>query len=201
MADGARKGGIRTPQALTDWCVRATPAVESVHVDADHARSKPAAGTITLVAGAGVLGDAHFGATVQHRSRVAIDATQPNLRQVHLIPAELHDELRTRGFAIAPGAMGENITTRGVDLLGLPTGTSLRLGDDALVALTGLRNPCAQLDELEPGLLRAVSRDGDGRLVRRAGVMAVVIEGGVVRPGDRIALALPPPPHHALARV
>ena len=181
--------------------MRTEAIVESVHVDAGHELSKPGADAITLVAGMGVLGDAHFGATVQHRSRVAVDATQPNLRQVHLIAGELHDELRTLGFSVAPGAMGENVTTRGVDLLALPIGTSLRLGGGALVALSGLRNPCAQLDGLELGLRRAVSRDGDGRIVARAGVMAVVIEGGVVRPGDRIAPALPPPQHHPLARV
>src|SRR4051794_5876027 len=149
------------------------PIVEAVHVDADHAFSKHAVDTITLVPGMGVLGDAHFGATVQHRSRVAIDATQPNLRQVHLIQGELHDELRSRGFDVDPGGMGENVTTRGVDLLALPTGTLLRLGADALVALTGLRNPCGQLNGLQPGLLEAVSRDATGDLVRRAGVMAV----------------------------
>lgn len=168
-----------------------------------HAFSKPLAPEgITLVAGLGVEGDAHCGAAVRHRSRVARDPTQPNLRQVHLIQAELFAELAARGFAIAPGAMGENLTTEGVDLLALPTGTLLRVGATALLAVTGLRNPCAQIEAFAPGLLAAVlDRDTAGGLVRKAGVMAVVVEGGAVRPGDAIALSLPPAPHRPLAPV
>jgi MOSC domain-containing protein YiiM len=157
-----------------------------------HAVSKPNQSRITLLAGLGVEDDAHLGETVQHRSRVARDPSQPNLRQVHLIHAELHDELRAAGFELAPGQMGENVTTRGVDLLGLPAGARLRLGSSALVEITGLRNPCKQLEGIQPGLMEAVlDRDGDGSLVRKAGVMAIVLEGGDVRPGDRIGVELP----------
>jgi MOSC domain-containing protein YiiM len=164
--------------------------------------SKPARASIRLVAGLGVEGDAHAGVTVKHRSRVKRDPTVPNLRQVHLIHAELHDELRDGGFAIAPGQMGENITTRGVDLLALPTGTRLRLGDTAVVEVTGLRNPCAQLDGIQPGLMAAtLARDADGALVRKAGVMGIVIAGGDVRRGDPIQVDLPPPPQRPLAPV
>lgn len=147
---------------------------------------------IRLLKGIGVEGDAHAGAQVQHRSRVRRDPTQPNLRQVHLIQAELHDELERRGFrALRPGVMGENITTRGIDLLALPTGTRLHVGPKAIVELTGLRNPCAQLDGIEPGLMAAVlDRDEHGNLIRRAGVMAIVVRGGEVRRGDGIAVEL-----------
>ena len=154
---------------------------------------------IRLLAGLGVEGDAHAGRTVQHRSRVRKDPHGPNLRQVHLLHGELHAELRARGFDIAPGDMGENVTTRGLDLLRLPRGTRLRLGADAVVEVTGLRNPCAQLDGLQPGLMAAVlGRDADGALVRRAGVMAVVRAPGDVRPRDPIAVELPSGPHFPL---
>src|SRR3954447_16053039 len=144
-----------------------------------HTLSKPTRDRIRLLAGLGVEGDAHLGETVKHRSRVARDPTRPNLRQVHLIHAELHDELRAAGFDVAPGRMGENVTTRGVDLLALPIGTRLRLGHGALVEITGLRNPCKQLEEIQPGLMLAtLDRDEHGELVRKAGVMAVVLEGG-----------------------
>src|SRR3954454_10604470 len=155
--------------------------VAAVHRSPDYTFSKPAAQEIELVAGLGVAGDVHAGATVRHRSRIARDPTQPNLRQVHLIHGELHDELVARGFDVAAGAMGENITTRGIDLLALARGTRLRLGRDAVVEVTGLRNPCAQLDRLVPGLMAAVlDRDVDGALVRKAGIMGVVVTGGVV---------------------
>jgi len=167
-----------------------------------HAVSKHAADRIRLLAGLGVEGDAHRGRTVQHRSRVARDPSQPNLRQVHLIHGELHEELRAQGFDVAPGVMGENVTTRGVDLLELPTGTRLRLGRDAVVEVTGLRNPCVQLDSVQKGLMAAVlDRDDEGNLVRKAGVMAVVLTSGHVRPGDPIAVELPAPPHSALESV
>jgi MOSC domain-containing protein YiiM len=157
---------------------------------------------IRLVAGIGVEGDAHAGITVQHRSRVAQDPVRPNLRQVHLIHVELIDELRARGYDVSPGRMGENITTRGVDLLGLVTGSRLHLGDDAVVEVTGLRNPCRQLEQIGPGLMQAVlSRDEHGALVRRAGVMAVVLAGGAVHPGDHVTVELPDPPHRALRPV
>jgi MOSC domain-containing protein YiiM len=149
-----------------------------------------------------VEGDAHFGETVKHRSRVARDPNQPNRRQVHLIHAELHEELRAAGFAVLAGQMGENITTHGVDLLGLPTGTRLRVGNTAVIEITGLRNPCVQLDNFQSGLMAAVlSRDEQGELVRKAGVMAIVLEGGEVRPGDPIIVELPPEPHRPLKTV
>lgn len=176
--------------------------VIAVSLCATHAFSKQGRPAIRLLKGLGVEGDAHSGVTVKHRSRVRQDPTQPNLRQVHLIHAELHDELRAGGFAIAPGTLGENITTRGIDLLALPTGTLLRLGESAIVELTGLRNPCAQLDNYQPGLTAAVlGRDEQGNLLRKAGVMATVLEGGEVRPGDAIHVELPPPPHRPLDRV
>ena len=166
-----------------------------------HTLSKPNEGSIRLLAGLGVEGDAHMGVTVKHRSRVAKDPTVPNLRQVHLIHAELHDELETAGFRLAPGVMGENVTTRGVDLLGLPTGARLRLGR-ALVEVTGLRNPCAQLNKIQPGLMAAtLDRDAAGNLIRKAGVMAIVLAAGEVRPGDAIEIELPSAPHHKLEPV
>jgi MOSC domain-containing protein YiiM len=176
--------------------------VVSVNLSDAHTFSKTPRASITLVAGLGVDGDAHSGVTVKHRSRVARDPTQPNLRQVHLIHAELHDELRDAGFDVNPGDMGENITTRGLDLLALPTGTRLRIGNDALIEVTGLRNPCVQLDRFQNGLMRAVlDRDADGALVRKAGIMAVVLAGGVVAPGDLIVAELPNGPHRPLVAV
>jgi MOSC domain-containing protein YiiM len=164
--------------------------------------SKAARASIRLLLGLGVKGDAHAGATVQHRSRLKRTPGAPNLRQVHLLHAELHDELAAAGFAVAPGELGENVTTRGVDLLALPAGTRLRLGEDAVVELTGLRNPCAQLDGLQPGLMAAtLERDATGQLVRKAGVMAIVVAGGDVRPGDAIAVQFPPTAHRPLEPV
>ena len=168
----------------------------------EHRFSKRSEDGIRLLAGLGVEGDAHLGRTVKHRSRVARDPSQPNLRQVHLIHEELHDELRARGFEVRPGDMGENVTTREIDLLGLPTGARLRLGDEAIVEITGLRNPCVQLDRFQPGLMAAVlDRDENGGLVRKSGVMGVVLAGGDVRPGDAITVELPPEPHARLQRV
>ena len=173
--------------------------VLAVSCSGTHTMRKPTREAIKLLAGLGVEGDAHLGKTVKHRSRVARDPSAPNLRQVHLIHAELHDELRAAGFVMAPGEMGENITTSGIDLLGLPSGTRLRLGDAAIIEVTGLRNPCGQLDELQPGLMAAtLDRDAEGKLIRKAGVMAVVIEGGVVRAGDTIGVELPAAPHRPL---
>jgi len=174
----------------------------AVACDAEHGVSKPGVDAITLLTGLGVAGDAHAGETVQHRSRVARDPSQPNLRQVHLIHAELHDELRAAGFDVAPGRMGENVTTRGVDLLALPAGTLLELGAEGVVEITGLRNPCRQLEQIQVGLMAAtLARDADGELVRKAGVMAVVVRGGEVRAGDRIEVRLPGTPHRPLAVV
>jgi MOSC domain-containing protein YiiM len=176
--------------------------VVAVSRSATHSMQKPNADAIRLLTGLGVDGDAHAGRTVQHLSRIRKDPTTPNLRQVHLMHAELHDELRAAGFRVAPGEMGENVTTRGVDLLGLPTGTRLRLGASAVVEVTGLRNPCAQLDGIQPGLMAAtLERDAAGKLVRKAGVMAIVLADGTVRTGDGIEIELPPEPHQPLEPV
>ena len=167
-----------------------------------HEFSKKPRAAIRLVEGHGVEGDAHAGVTVQHRSRVARDPSLPNLRQVHLVAAELFDDLLAAGHVVRPGDLGENVTTRGVDLLALPTGTLLRLGDEAEVEVTGLRNPCKQIDGFSPGLLREVlGRDEAGALVRRAGVMGVVRRTGVVRADDPLRVVLPPPPHRGLEPV
>ncbi|CAN7537850.1 MOSC domain-containing protein [Bosea sp. LjRoot90] len=176
--------------------------IVAVARDDRHHFSKPVLPMIRLLAGLGIEGDAHCGETVKHRSRVAVDPTQPNLRQVHLIHAELFSELAAAGFSVSPGEMGENVTTRGIDLLGLPVGARLRLGREAVVEITGLRNPCTQIEAFQPGLLKAVlGRAADGSLIRKAGVMAIVIAGGEVGPGDAIAVTLPALPHRALERV
>jgi MOSC domain-containing protein YiiM len=175
--------------------------VVAVARDAAHRFSKQLCPGIVLIAGQGVEGDAHRGVTVQHRSRVAQDPTQPNLRQVHLLAAELLDELNAKGYDVGPGEMGENVTTRGIDLLALPRGTRLALGE-AEVEVTGLRNPCAQISGFRSGLLSEVLlRTPEGGLVRRAGIMAVVTRGGAVTPGDAIAVHLPAAPHLPLERV
>ena len=176
--------------------------VVAVAFDAEHRFSKRPAEEVRLLAGLGVEGDAHQGVTVRHRSRVAADPTQPNLRQVHLIHVELFEELAAKGFTVEPGDLGENVTTRGIDLLDLPRSTRLRLGTDVVLEVTGLRNPCAQIERFQPGLLAAVLHRGpDGKLAPKAGIMSVVLAGGSVRPGDPIALELPPPPHVPLDRV
>jgi len=167
--------------------------VTAVSRSARHTFSKPTQLSIRLVTGLGVEGDAHLGETVKHRSRVRKNPLAPNLRQVHLLHEELFAELRERGFDVAAGAIGENVTTRGLDLLALPAGTRLRLGGDAVIEVTGLRNPCSQLDDFQPGLMAAtLERAADGRLLRKSGVMAIVLAGGDVRPGDAIAVELPP---------
>jgi MOSC domain-containing protein YiiM len=167
-----------------------------------HGFSKEAVGSIDLLVGTGVVGDAHSGATVQHRSRVRRDPTRPNLRQVHLLHAELLDEVAEHGYDVRPGQLGENLTTRGVDLLALPVGTVLRLGPEAEVELTGLRNPCWQIDAFRAGLLaHMVGRDAHGRPVLKAGVMAVVRRSGAVTAHAPVVVVPPPPPHRALARV
>jgi len=178
------------------------PRVVSVSTNAAHSFSKQCVASIELVASLGVRGDAHCGVTVQHRSRVAKDPTQPNLRQVHLIHRELFDELARDGFSVGPGQLGENITTIDLDLLSLPVGTELHIGSAAVVQLTGLRNPCAQLDGFQSGLMAAVlDRAPSGQLIRKAGVMSVVLTDGVVRSGDEIRLRLPAQPHRQLDRV
>src|SRR3954447_21908752 len=176
--------------------------VTAVSSSGTHTMRKPNQPAIRVLTGLGVEGDAHLGVTVKHRSRVAADPTQPNLRQVHLVHAELHDELNGAGFSVRPGDMGENVTTRGVDLLGLPTGTRLHLGPTAVVEVTGLRNPCAQLDKIQNRLMAAnLDRDADGNLIRKAGIMGIVLVDGEVRPGDAIEVELPPEPHSPLEPV
>ena len=170
-------------------------------MSAGHTFSKPPVDSVRLVAGLGVDGDAHAGAQVKHRSRVAKDPTQPNLRQVMLFPTEILDELAAGGFDVAPGALGENVATSGLDVFALPTGTVLRLGADALIVLTGLRNPCAQINGLHQGLLGRLRTGSDGRTAPRGGVMSVVVSGGTVRAGDPIAIGLPPGEPIAMQRV
>ena len=179
-----------------------TGLVTAVSSNGVYSFTKPNRDSITLLAGLGVEGDVHAGVTVKHRSRVAQDPTQPNLRQVHLIHEELFAEVGAKGFEVAPGALGENITTRGIDLLGLPVGTQRRIGDDAVLEVTGLRTPCLQIDNFRDGLLKqVVGRDEAGNVVRKAGIMSVVKEGGAVRPGDTIKAELPSGPHRPLERV
>ena len=176
--------------------------VTAVSLNEAHSPSKQSRESISVLAGLGVEGDAHSGSTVKHRSRVRSDPTRPNLRQVHLIHSELHDELRKAGFEIDPGEMGENLTTRGIDLLALPAGAHLRIGSSAVLEVTGLRNPCAQLDTIRPGLMKAtLDWDGEGNLIRKAGIMSVVAAAGEIRPGDPIRPELPRGPFRALEPV
>lgn len=184
------------------FCVRPNkmpPFVIAVHSSESHRFSKQSQDEIVLLKGLGVDGDAHCGVTVKHRSRVAKDPSQPNLRQVHLIHAELLSALSEKGHAVPPGALGENITTQGIELLKLPVGTQLKIGNTAVITITGLRNPCAQIERFQSGLLSEVlEKKPDGSLIRKAGVMGVVTEGGRIKPGDQIEVTLPPEPHHEL---
>lgn len=174
-------------------------AVTAVARDDGHRFSKPVRAEIELIAGHGIDGDAHAGATVRRRSRFRGTWTEVNMRQVHLLQRELFDELAVEGHEVAPGELGENVTTQGLDLLALPLGTRIRLGDSAEVELTGLRNPCVQIERFQSGLMkRLIRRDRAGVTHRRAGVMAIVVEGGVVRPGDAITVDLPDAPHEPL---
>ncbi|WP_078612964.1 MOSC domain-containing protein [Streptomyces canus] len=176
--------------------------VTAVSSNGEYSFTKPNRDSVRLLTGLGVEGDVHAGVTVKHRSRVAQDPTQPNLRQVHLIHEELFAEVGEEGFKVVPGELGENITTRGIDLLGLPVGTLLRIGDSAVLEVTGLRNPCLQIELFQDGLLKqVVGRDAAGNIVRKAGIMSIVKEGGVVRPGDAIEMELPSGPHRPLDRV
>ena len=190
MAEREKKAGSLTGRVI------------AVSRDAGHNFTKPNVDSIELVEGLGVKGDAHLGTTVQHRVRVKEDPTRPNLRQVHLMHAELHDELRAIGYALKPGEIGENITTRGIDLLSLPEGTRLHIGDRAIVEVTGLRNPCRQIDAHRQGLMAALlGRDEDGSVAIKSGIMGIVIAGGEVHAGDAVAAELPPQPHEKLKRV
>jgi len=175
------------------------PTVIAVSRSASHTFSKPNREMIQLIAGLGVEGDAHSGKTIKHRFLVKKDATRPNIRQIHLIHAELFDEMSDKGYSIKPGELGENITTRGIDLLSLPTGAILNIGSDVAIEVTALRNPCKQIDDFQKGLLKEVLyKDEKGNLVRKTGVMGVILQGGEVRPGDNITVELPPEPHHKL---
>lgn len=192
MVEGQDRQRLNTQSAV----------VLALHLSPEHSFSKRQQTEIELLAGHGVKGDAHCGVTVKHRSRVAVDPNQPNLRQVHLVHHELLEELRASGFRVEPGTIGENVTTSGLDILSLPRGTRLRLGETAIIELTGLRNPCVQLDHFQQGLTQAVlGRDADGQLIRKAGVMAIVLSNGTVRPGDPISVELPPLPHYRLEKV
>ena len=177
-------------------------SVVAVSSRVGHHFSKTPGLSIRVLKGLGVAGDAHMGETVKHRSRVRKDPTQPNLRQVHLIHAELFYELRARGFVVEPGDLGENVTTSGIDLLALPTGTRLHLGASAVVEITGLRNPCIQIDNFQQGLMAAtLDKDANGNLVRKAGIMSIVISEGDVRPGDAIDVEMPAEPYRPLQPV
>ena len=167
-----------------------------------HRFSKTPELLVRLIEGIGIEGDAHAGRTVQHRYDARKDPSRPNLRQVHFIEAEELDRLGRAGFTVEPGSLGENITTRGLDLPVLPSGALLRLGETAVVAVTGLRDPCVLLDRVQPGLKAALlGRDPHGRLLRRSGIMSIVLAGGDVRPGDPIRVDLPPRPHRPLTVV
>jgi len=173
-----------------------TGVVLAVHRSDEHTFAKPTVDSVTLLPGLGVEGDAHLGAQVKHRSRVAADPNQPNLRQVHLVMSELLDDVRAAGHEIEPGRLGENVTTTGIDLIGLPVGSMLRIGDTALVALTGLRNPCKQIRDVGDGVLKMMFVDGErygrpGEQIGRTGVMGVVVAGGTVSAGDEIAVRYP----------
>lgn len=192
---------MTTPNAA-DAVPTPVGTVKAVSSNPEYSFAKPNRGRIRLLAGLGVEGDVHAGVTVKHRSRVARDPSQPNLRQVHLMHDELHEELRTEGHPVEAGQLGENITTRGVDLLGLPTGTLLRIGPEAVVEVTGLRNPCGQINGFSDGLLKRLTpRDADGNVVRLGGIMGIVRTGGDIAPGDPIVVDLPALPHTPLAPV
>ena len=189
-------------RASTDERVAARVGiVTNVSRDPGHNFTKPNVDEIELVAGLGVKGDSHWGTTVQHLVRVREDPTRPNRRQVHLLHGELHDELKQKGFNVSPGTIGENITTRGIDLLSLPRGTRLHVGSDAVVEVTGLRTPCKQIERYQPGLLAAVSQDASGHVFFKSGIMGIVQNGGVVKAGDAIRVELPPEPHQKLGKV
>lgn len=178
------------------------PKIIAVSSSVAYTFTKPNVESVNLIAGIGIEGDVHAGKTVKHRSRLKQDPLSPNLRQVHLIHSELFDELKEKGFEITPGLIGENITTQGIDLLSLPRHTKLFLGKEAVIEVTGLRNPCNQLNDLQPGLLPAVlDKDEKGNLVRKAGIMSIVLKGGIVKPGDEIRVELPGKPFLKLERV
>lgn len=176
--------------------------VKALSRSAHHSMSKKNEESLQILTGLGVAGDAHMGEKVKHRSRVAKNPNQPNLRQVHLIHSELHSELLQKGFDIKAGEMGENITTEGIALLALPRNSILHIGAQVKIQVTGLRNPCDQLNGLQEGLMKAVlDKDKEGNLIRKAGIMGIVIQGGEIILGDPIEVSYPPKPYQALERV
>ncbi len=179
-----------------------TGRVASLSASPEYTFTKSTPNRVRLIEGIGVEGDIHSGETVKHRSRVRADPTQPNLRQVHLITSELLAELGEEGFDVSPGRLGENLLTEGLDLLALPTGTRLEVGESAVLEMTGVRNPCVQLNDVGEGLMRRlVDRAEDGSLIRKAGAMAIVAAGGEIAVGDSIRVVLPPEPHLPLEKV
>lgn len=179
-----------------------TPIVIAVSLSAEHTFSKINQPSVKLIAGIGVEGDAHAGKKVKHRYLVGKDASKPNIRQVHLMQGELFDELKTKGFDVKSGDLGENISTRGVDLLALPTGTKLSVGAEVVIELTALRNPCHQIEDFRAGVLKEViDKDENGAVIRRAGVMGIVLHGGIIEPDDSIEVELPSEPHQPLEYV
>jgi MOSC domain-containing protein len=202
MASGFNFGKIVNSKGARMTGPSSPAVVVAVSLSALHQFSKPVQKSIRLLTGLGVEGDGRLGVTVQHRSRIAKDPTQPNLRQVHLMHEELLDELNAAGFRVGPGALGENITTRGINLLALSRGARLHIGNAAIVEVTGLRDPCRQLNDYRPGLMAAVlGRDENGNLIRKAGIMGIVLSTGDVRAGDSIRVELPSAPHQPLERV
>lgn len=180
-----------------------TPRVVAVSLSAKHGFSKVPQAAIRLIAGEGVEGDVHRGERTQHLYRMRQDPTQPNLCQVHLLSSEKLEELRAKEFAVRPGDLGENILTEGLDLLNLPLATLLRVGEDALLQVTGLRTPCLKIDKYQRGLQQHMwgERDELGRRTRRAGIMTIVLHGGLVRSSYPIAIEVPPEPHLPLPPV
>jgi MOSC domain-containing protein YiiM len=173
-------------------------SVVAVHRKEEYGVFKEIQESVHLVKGFGVQGDAHMGTLVQHRYNKKQNPNQPNLRQVHLIQAELFDDLKELGLIVKPGEMGENITTRNIDIINLPLDTKLHLGDSAILQLTGLREPCGQLNTVQKGLKNAVL-DESGK--SRVGVMSVVLRGGAVKADDLIRVELPSEPHQDLQPV
>jgi len=178
---------------------QAKASVLAVARDAGHNFSKPVCDSINVVTGLGVEGDAHYGKLIQHLYRIKKEPNDPNLRQIHLIHRELHEELRAKGFDIAPGDMGENVTTQGIDLLGLPRGTVLKFGEEAAVEITGLRNPCYQLNDFREGLMKAcLDKAEDGSVIFKSGIMGIILKDGTIKTGDQIRVELPDGPHTPL---
>jgi MOSC domain-containing protein YiiM len=173
--------------------------VKSVSKSLSHTFSKNVVGQIKLIEGLGVEDDVHLGKTVKHQYLAKKYPTSANLRQVHLIHYELIEELNENGFSVSDGDLGENITTIGIDLLNLPTDTILKIGNEAVVKITGLRNPCVQLDMFQKGLLKAViEKDENGNVIRKCGIMGIVIKSGIVRIDDAIEIIFPQKPFKKL---